>query len=505
MISFFFSVTLFLDIFSPLQMSEVIVRFPPSPTGLLHIGTVRTCLYNYLFAKKHGGKVIMRMEDTDKERSSDEYAGNIMSGLKNLGITWDMGPFYQSERTGLYTEHLQKLLEEGKAYYCFCTAEELQKERDEQEAKKLPPRYSGKCRGTSLEEAKKRIANGEKAVIRFHVPDDRGDITFTDCVRGEVTIHTQEIADFVIAKNLENPLYNFVVVVDDHEMKVSHVIRGEDHISNTPKQILIAEAFGWENPEFAHLPLILNQDKSKLSKRKNKVSVDDYLTDGILPDALINYLALLGWNTADEQEIFSLEELVEKFSLDRVQKGGAVFDMERLLWMNGIYIRNMPVFKMKELLWPLLKEDLLFAEGREKYGETFYERTIELVHERLKKLNEAAEHMRFFFVDEEDLVLTADMFPHKKMKVNETGAKNALEMIVAALEKVSEDEWTEAHMETLLIGMAKENEMKNGQILWPARVALTGEKFSPGVFELLVAFGKDRSMVRLKKGISVLS
>lgn len=484
-------------------MSEVIVRFPPSPTGLLHIGTVRTCLYNYLFAKKHAGKIIMRMEDTDKERSSDEYAENIMSGLKNLGITWDKGPFYQSDRTEIYKEHLQKLLETKKTYYCFCTPEELQKEREEQEAKKLPPRYSGKCRKITLAEAEKRIANGEKAVIRFRVPDNRGDIVFPDLVRGDVTIHTKEIADFVIAKNLNSPLYNFVVVVDDNAMNVSHVIRGEDHISNTPKQILIYEAFGFSVPQFAHLPLILNQDKSKLSKRKNKVSVDDYLSDGILPETLINYLALLGWNTSDEQEIFSMDELIEKFSLDRVQKGGAVFDMDRLLWMNGIYIRNKSVAEIKELLAPFLT-DTLFTEGRKKYGETFYEKAIELVHERLKKLSEAAEHMRFFFVDENDLALTPNMFPHKKMKVDEAGAKKALEMVVEALEKVEDKDWTEAHMETLLIGMAKENEMKNGQILWPARVALTGEKFSPGVFELLIAFGKERSLARLQKGISTL-
>ena len=486
-------------------MSEVIVRFPPSPTGVLHIGTVRTCLYNYLFAKKQNGKIILRMEDTDVERSKKEYAENIMSGLTRLGISWDEGPIYQSQRTAFYKKHLQKLLAEEKAYYCFCTPEELAAERAEQEAKKLPPRYSGRCRHLSPADAEKRVRNGEKAVIRFRVPENRGDIVFTDLVRGEVHIHTKEIADFVIAKHLDTPLYNFVVVVDDHDMRISHVIRGEDHISNTPKQILLYEAFGFDVPQFAHLPLILNADKSKLSKRKNNVSVDDYLADGILPEALINYLALLGWNTADEQEIFSLPELIEKFSLHRVQKGGAIFDMERLLWMNGVHIRKKSVKEIKELVWEFLKENNIFVQGRKRYGEEFYEKAVSLVHERLKKLSEAPDCMRFFFIPEEDFTLTADMFPHKKMKVDIPGAKKALELAMRTLEEVVENDWNEAHLETILLSLAKKNEMKNGQLLWPIRVALSGEKFSPGVFELLAIFGKERSLARIKKGISVLN
>ncbi len=487
-----------------IPMSEVIVRFPPSPTGLLHIGTVRTCLFNYLFAKKNHGKIIMRLEDTDTERSTQEYAENIMSGLQKLGITWDEGPFYQSERGAIYREHLEQLLQSGKAYYCFCTADELEAERMQQEANKQPPRYSGKCRHVSLAEAEMRLANGEKAVIRFRVPDDRAAIEFADIVRGKVSIHVQEIADFVIAKNLDTALYNFVVVVDDHLMQVSHVIRGEDHISNTPKQILISEAFGWQSPRFAHLPLILNPDKSKLSKRKNQVSVDDYLADGILPEALINFLALLGWNTADENEFFTLEELVDHFSLERVQKAGAVFDIERLLWLNGVWIRKKSLSEIKELVWKYLEGDPIFVEGRSQYGEDFYESAIGLVHERLKKLSEAPDFLRFFFVPEDDFSLSAEMFPHDKMKVDGAMAKAALIEAETVLAAVAEDDWTEAHLEAVLLKSVEKLGVKNGQLLWPIRVALSGEKFSPGVFELLGVFGKERSLARIKKGIGFL-
>ncbi len=446
----------------------------------------------------------MRLEDTDKGRSTDEYAQNIMDGLQNLGISWDDGPYYQSQRGDIYREQLQQLLENEKAYYCFCTPEELEQERAEQEAKKLPPRYSGKCRTVSLAEAHKRLDAGEKAVIRFRVADDRGMIEFDDIVRGPVQIDSQEIADFVIAKNLDTALYNYVVVVDDHLMNISHVIRGEDHISNTPKQILIYEAFGWKLPQFAHLPLILNPDKSKLSKRKNKVSVDDYMADGILPEALINFLALLGWNTQDENEFFTLEELCDHFSLERVQKAGAVFDIERLLWLNGVWIRKKSLREIKDLVWPYLEKETVFANGRKTYGEDFYAKAISLVHERLKKLSEAPDLLRFFFIPTSELMLSAEQFPHQKMKVDEAMAKTALQAVLPVLQQVAESDWSEAHLEVVLLALIGELGIKNGQLLWPLRVALTGEKFSPGVFELLGAFGKERSLARIKKGIDIL-
>ncbi len=330
------------------------VRIPPSPTGLLHIGTVRTALYNYLFAKNKGGKMIFRIEDTDKERSTKEFEKDIVDGLVKLGIAGDEGihkgnkGFRQSERTGIYQKYLQQLLDEGKAYYCECTKERLEDMRNKQRANKLPPRYDGTCRN-------KKLTSG---VIRLRVPDDK-EIKFNDLVRGETVIHSKELDDFVIARAIDDPLYHLTVVADDHDMEITHVIRGEDHISNTPKQILIFEALGWKPPEFAHLPLILNEDKSKLSKRKNKVSMDDYLNDGYLPEAIINFLALLGWNTPDEQEIFSMEELIEKFSLDRVHKGGAIFDLKKLDWINGEYIKKEitdDIDKFFEKLTPYIKD-----------------------------------------------------------------------------------------------------------------------------------------------------
>ncbi|MBU0727501.1 glutamate--tRNA ligase, partial [Patescibacteria group bacterium] len=327
-------------------MSNVRVRIPPSPTGLLHIGTVRTALYNYLFAKHESGKMIFRIEDTDKERSKKEYEEDIINGLVKLGIAGDEGVhipgdkgYRQSERTDVYTADLKKLLDENKAYYCFCSKERLEEMREKQRENKLPPRYDGCCKNLDPAEAKKRVEAGEQAVIRLRVPENE-DLSFHDLVRGETCIECKELDDFVIARAIDDPLYHLTVVVDDHDMGITHVIRGEDHISNTPKQILIFKALDYDIPQFAHLPLILNEDKSKLSKRKNKVSVDDYLNDGYLPEALLNFLALLGWNPGTEQEILSMDELIEKFTLDRVHKGGAVFDLKKLDWINGEYIKR---------------------------------------------------------------------------------------------------------------------------------------------------------------------
>ncbi len=343
-------------------MSKIIVRYPPSPTGLFHIGTARTVLFNYLFAKKHGGEIVMRLEDTDKERSKKEFEENILAGIQKLGMSWDGEVIRQSERTAVYTKYLHQLVDAGLAYFCFCTSEELDGYRQQADMEKRAFRYPEIWRDRSNEEVQAMLDSKKPYVIRFKMPKDRGDITFSDMVRGDITIHANQLDDFVIAKNFDTPLYNFCVVVDDHEMKISHVIRGEDHIPNTPKQIALYEAFGWEIPSFAHIPLILNADKSKLSKRKNDVSVDNYLADGYLPEALINFLALLGWNTADEQEIFSMDELIEKFSLDRVHKNGAIFDLNKLLFLNGYYIRQKSV------------ED--FAHAIEDYWEKYPEASL---------------------------------------------------------------------------------------------------------------------------------
>ena len=471
------------------------VRIPPSPTGLLHIGTARTALYNYLFAKQKNGKIILRIEDTDRERSKKEYEEDIINGLKGLKLMWDEGPFRQSERTEIYKKHLQKLLDEDKAYYCFCSKERLEEMRKEQKAEHAPPRYDGKCSKIDPAEAKKRVENGEPAIIRLRVPKDKN-LRFDDLIRGETVIHSKELDDFVIARKIDDPLYNFTVVVDDHEMKITHVIRGEDHISNTPKQKLIFEAFGWDVPEFAHLPLILNEDRSKLSKRKNKVSVDDYLEEGYLPEALINFLALIGWNPGSEQEIFSLEELVEKFSLDRVHKGGAVFDIQKLDWINGEYIKkeikeNIDAFYEKAL--PYLK-DKIPTDDPDLIKKILQDPDFE---GRFHKLSEIPDELGLLFKLPE---YPLDLIMREKFQITSDILKKVLEK---AKEVISSTDWKKGDNNKIdklsekMVSIVSDLNLKTGQVLWPVRVALSGLEKSPNFSTLMVYLGKDETLKRL--------
>jgi nondiscriminating glutamyl-tRNA synthetase len=342
-------------------MKEIRVRFAPSPTGPLHIGGARSALFNFLLAKKLGGKFILRIEDTDRERSSRESEVNIYESLKWLGMNWDegpdvggaYGPYRQMERLDIYQEYTQKLLAEGKAYYCYCSEEELEKERQEALAQGGSPQYSGKCRLLSAEGREKYEAEGRKPVVRFRVPEDK-EIVINDLVRGEVAFQSEEVGDFIIVKSDGIPTYNYAVVIDDALMKISHVIRAEEHLSNTPRQILLYEALGFEIPQFAHISLILGKDRSKMSKRHGATSVVQYKEEGYLPEAVVNFLALLGWAPEGEAEIFSLEELIKEFSLERVAKNPAVFDMEKLRWINGIYLRECSLDKLTELALPYL-------------------------------------------------------------------------------------------------------------------------------------------------------
>jgi len=477
------------------------VRIPPSPTGLLHIGTVRTALYNYLFAKHNGGTMVFRMEDTDKERSTKEFEDDIINGLVALGLTGDEGVhlgekgYRQSERTDIYQKYLQQLLDEDKAYYCFCTKEQLETMREKCRQEKRPPRYEGCCSKVSPEEAKKRIENGEKGVIRLRIPKDRGDIKWTDLVRGETVIHAKELDDFVIARAIDDPLYHLTVVADDHDMEITHVIRGEDHISNTPKQILIFEAFGWKLPEFAHLPLILNEDKSKLSKRKNKVSVDDYLKEGYLPEALINFLALLGWNPGTEQEIFSMEELIKEFSLDRVHKGGAIFDIKKLDWINGEWIKKEiadDVDAFYEKVLPYLKGKI---DNPDLVKKILKDPDFE---GRFKKLSEIPEELSILFGKLPDYPL--DLIMRDKFQITKDMLKAVLEKTKAV---VSELEWEQgdssrsAELSEKMMGIVSELGLKNGQVLWPVRVALSGLERSPNFSTLMVYLGKEEVLKRL--------
>jgi len=479
-------------------------RIPPSPTGLLHIGTARTALYNFLFARHNHGVMVFRIEDTDKERSKKEYEENIASGLAKLGIIGDegvglggkFGPYRQSERTDIYKKYLQQLLDENKAYYCFCSKKRLEEMRAEQNAKHAPPRYDGRCSGLDPDESKKRVQNGEPAIIRLRVPANE-DLGFNDLVRGETVIMSKELDDFVIARKIDDSLYNFTVVVDDHTMEITHVIRGEDHISNTPKQILIYRAFGWEIPEFAHLPLILNEDKSKLSKRKNKVSVDDFMNEGYLPEALINFLALIGWNTPDEQEIFSMEELIEKFSLDRVHKGGAVFDIKKLEWINCEYIKK----EIKEDLNGFFKKLKPFLKGKlpAKQDKLIKQMLQDPDFEgRFKKLSEIPDALSSFFSDVPDYPLDLIMFA--KFNITKDILKKVLERVKSV---IGNTDWEKgdssktAELSEKMVGIVSELGLKNGQVLWPIRVALSGLEKSPNFSTLMVYLGKEEVLKRL--------
>ncbi len=493
-------------------MKKILTRIPPSPTGLLHIGTVRTALYNYLFAKHHGGTMVFRIEDTDKERGTPEFERNIIDGLVQLGIAGDEGvhkggphgPYRQSERTEIYRKYLHRLVAEDKAYFCFCSKDRLEEMRQAQIAAKRPTRYDGTCSGLFPAESRQRVEEGERAVIRLRVPEGRGDVAWEDGVRGPVAIHSRELDDFVIARGLDDPLYHLTVVADDHDMQITHVIRGEDHISNTPKQILIFEAFGWDIPAFAHLPLILNEDKTKLSKRKNKVAVQDYLEDGILPEALLNFLALLGWNTPDEQELFSMEELVEKFTLEAVHKGGAVFDLKKLEWVNGEYIKK-AIAQDTDGFYERAKPFLgaLAAEDPQRIKAILRDPDFE---GRFKKLSEIPEALGCLFGEVADypkeLILSAkfSLTPELLTQVME-----------AAIEVTVKMEWARGDMgqaktiSDTYIGLVEKLGLKNGQVLWPIRVALSGLDRSPGFATLAVHLGKAETLERLGYALEKVS
>lgn len=463
-----------------IKPSEIRVRIAPSPTGHLHIGTARSALFNYLFAQKNKGKFILRIEDTDLERSNKKFEEDIIENLTWLGLEWD--EFYrQSERIETYAKYLEKLLNDGKAYRCFCSEEELEKERQERMSGGLPPVYSGKCRNLSQEEVGKNLAEGKKSIIRFKSPSQK--VIFKDLIRGDVEFDSALIGDFSIAKDLATPLYNFAVVIDDFEMKISHVIRGEDHISNTPKQILLQEALGFTQPEYAHLPLILGADRSKMSKRHGSTSVAEYRKEGYLPEAMVNFMAFLGWNPGGEKEIYSMKELIKDFSLEEVQKGGAVFNIQRLDYLNGVYIRQKSSDELAELCRPYLPE----ADKKQ------LEKAILLYHERLKKLSEISELADFFFKDV--LEYNKDLLQWKSMTDKEVN--EVLDKLDKILRVVSDKDWTKDNLEKALMPEA-EKEGDRGKMLWPLRAALTGKKASAGPFEVAEALGKEKTIKRIQ-------
>ncbi|MDO8470800.1 MAG: glutamate--tRNA ligase [bacterium] len=497
------------------ESSRIRTRFAPSPTGLLHMGNARTALFNYLFAKNQGGDFVLRIEDTDKERSKPEYEQDVLDNLRWLGLEWTegvekegfYGPYRQSERTELYQKYLTKLLDEKKAYECFCSEEELDAQRQYQMSIGEAPRYSGKCSSLSKEETAKKKKAGEKSVIRFVVIPK--EVTFEDLIRGSVTFNTALSGDIVIAKDLETPLYNFSVVIDDSEMHITHIIRGEDHISNTPKQILLQEAMGFERPIYAHLPLVLGEDRTKLSKRHGDISVTRFRDAGYLPEALVNFLALLGWNPGTEEEIFSLSALCKQFSFEKTQKAGAVFNFKRLDWINGFYLRQKSPSTLAELCTPFLEqaglvekvsEDIVVKETGEKLSKAIVEKIVVLYQDRLKKLSEIGELADFFF--KKRVEYTAEMLSWKETPKEET--KNALNMFEEIISGISESDWTKEKLENVLMPEA-EKQKSRGVVLWPLRVALTGKEASAGPFEIAEILGKKRTLEYLKEAKEKLS
>jgi glutamyl-tRNA synthetase len=493
-------------------LGDMRVRIAPSPTGPLHIGTARTALFNYLFARHDGGAFILRLEDTDVARSSIAYEKDILDGLHWLGLAWDEGPavageeargpyapYRQMERLGFYREAADRLLAADLAYPCYCTAEELDEERRRQEAAHEPPRYSGRCANLTAAERAAFEAEGRRPALRFRIGE--GVVTWDDMVRGRIEIDRSTLGgDLVIVRADGSPLYHFAVVVDDATMRISHIIRGEDHVSNTPKHILLFRALGYEEPRFGHLPLILNPDRTKMSKRKSQTAISDYIAEGFIREALVNYLAFLGWSTGTEEEVLGLEEIVGRFDVAHVQKGGAVFDRERLLWLNGQWIRRLEPDDLVERLRPFLEADA--AAGRIERTPTDEEirALVPLVQERLPLLGSIGELVGFLFVDDvrpEPVTLVPRRWD---LPTTIEGLRAAGETIAGNGELAFDHEGLEIALRELADGRG----WKAGDLFMAIRVAVTGRTATPPLFETLVALGYRRTLERIDRAIARL-
>ncbi len=467
-------------------------RFAPSPTGYLHLGNARTAIFSYLFAKHHGGKFVLRIEDTDRERSKKEYEEMLLKDLEWLGLEWD--EFYrQSERFDIYKEYVDKLIESGHAYPCFCTPEELEKEREEAQKKGVAYRYSGKCRFLTEEEVERFKEEGKPFTIRFRVPDGET-IVFDDLVKGHIAINVDDFGDFVIVRSDGSPTYNFVVVVDDALMGITHVVRGEDHIPNTPKQILIYRALGFEVPKFAHLPVILGEDRSKLSKRHGAVSVMNYREEGYLPEALFNYLCLLGWSPpSSEREIFSKEELIELFDLKDVNSAPAVFNKDKLRWMNGVYIREViSIDRLYEVALPFLKD-----AGYDVSDGEYVKKVLDRTRDSYDTFTEMVERLRPFFVD--DFEISDEMWSRlEDMRTSE--------VLSTFIEKLKDRELsTPEDVKALAKEVQKELGAKPKEIWHSLRIALTGQLEGVGIDILLSTLPKEKVIYRVKKVLERIS
>ncbi len=472
---------------------SVRLRFAPSPTGVLHVGGVRTAIYNYLYAKKEGGKFLLRIEDTDPERSKEEWIRIILDGLKWMGIEWDEEIVFQSRRLNIYREYAEKLLREKKAYLCFCTEEELEEERQILKLEKKPIKYSRKCLNKSEEEIEKLIKE-KKAAIRFFVPD--GEVVFKDLIHGEIVFKNEEIEDFVILRSDGTPTYNFACVVDDHLMGITHVIRGDDHIPNTPKQILLYKAFGWQIPDFAHLPMILGPDRKKLSKRHGATSVLEFKEEGFLPEALFNFLLLLGWSPGEDREIISKEEMIKMFDIKDCRKSASIFDRKKLLWMNSEYIKKKDIDELLELSIPFLRETKWWRREYEKDRE-YLKKAIELTRERAKVLRDIPYLIEYFYRDDFGYDIEGVERYYADSRVFEV-----LEEIKSEFER--ESKWREEIIEKIIRGVADKIGERHAFLIHPLRIAMTGRKVGPSLFKLMELLGKERCIERIRRVIREL-
>jgi glutamyl-tRNA synthetase len=476
------------------KTTTVRVRFAPSPTGFLHVGGLRTALYNYLFARRQGGVFVLRIEDTDRSRYVEGAVESLISTLAWAGLAFDegpqkggpFGPYVQSERLGLYREHVDRLIGNGNAYRCFCTPDRLEQMRKEQDRLKLPPKYDRRCLALEPSAIEANLAQGIPNVVRMKVPDG-GTITFQDMIRGGVEFASDRVDDQVLLKSDGYPTYHLANVVDDHLMEITHVIRGEEWLSSTPKHVLLYEFFGWERPAFAHLPLLLNADRSKLSKRQGDVAVEEYREKGYLPAALVNFVAFLGWNPGDERELFSLDDLVRDFSLDRVGKSGAIFNVEKLDWLNAQHLRRMSDREVLTLLKELLSRS---GPGEMEFEDGYLLRVIQAMRERIIFVRDFVDKSPYFFRAPQSY----DEAAAKKRWTKETPAR--LEALAEEFSRL--DNPRSAEFESALRNVAASLGVPDGDLIHALRLAVSGVGGGPGVFEIVDILGRDESIRRIR-------
>ena len=480
------------------------VRFAPSPTGELHIGGARTALFNWLFARHHRGKFILRIEDTDVERSSEHFVRSLIKDLRWLGLDWDegpdvggdYGPYFQSQRGEIYKYYALKLLKEGKAYFCYCTPEELEEEKRRMQREGKPPKYSGRCRNLTPRQRRMFESEGREPTIRFKVPEE-GVTCVKDLIRGEVRFENRLLGDFILLKSNGMPTFNFANVIDDSLMGINYVIRGDDHLSNTPRQILLYQALNFKVPKYAHLPMILGSDGTKLSKRHGATSISYYREKGYLPWALVNYLALLGWSTPDSQQLFEREELIQKFSLERVGKSSAIFDPKKLEWMNGEYIRRSKPEQLVELLLPYLEKAGLIGKRIDPSTREKIIRVVELEQDRLKVLSEFVDLADFFFKRN---------FTYDSQAVTKILKRQYVPSLLGEMRKRIErmSSFDAESLEKMARSLSEELSLSTSKVFHPLRVALTGKMKGPGLFELAEVLGKEETLRRIDRTLKKL-